>query len=122
MDELRRRLREVVDTHYGGSAREASLALGNNPNLLGVILKNPNHVPELETLAAMARTFHWPLCDVCCWALGLPTEETALDPLAEIDRGMQRLGLSAARRRLLQLIATDWVGAASRGLEAPNDG
>ena len=110
-DELRRRLREVVDARYGGSAREASLALGNNPNLLHVILKNPNHVPELKTLATMARTFHWPLCDVVCWALGLSAEEPDLDPLAEVERGLTRMGVPPQQRRELCAVARSLASA-----------
>src|SRR6185436_3700759 len=91
-NELRRRLREVVDTYYEGSARDASLALGKNANLLGVIFKDPNHVPRVQTLALIAERFHWPLCDVVHWALGLPVDAPR-DPQELVTQGLTALGV-----------------------------
>jgi hypothetical protein len=104
-NELRRRLRDVVELEYGGSARAASRAMGLNPNLIGDLLKDERRIPDRETLEAFAAKCDWPLRDVVAWALGFPPDEPDVSPLAEMDRGMARLGLPGNQRKLLREMA-----------------
>ncbi len=80
MNDLQRRLKEVVDTRYGGVASKASLAAGLNDNAVLKILRNPNHQSTLETLDRMAQTYGWSLCDVVYWRLGRTPPDRAPDP------------------------------------------
>jgi hypothetical protein len=97
-DELRRRLQEVLDARYRGSARKFSLAAGLNPNAVGNILRNPRHRPELESLQALGKHCGWPLDVVVRWPLDLP-ETPAEDPLdVDLDRVLRRYGLDQTVR------------------------
>lgn len=101
MNELRRRLKDVVVHDYGGSAREASKAAGVNPNLIGQILSNPRQMPSVLTLRQFAETFHWPLGEVVYWALGLEPPARPTDPVEAIGELLVSAGCSEGERAFI---------------------
>lgn len=119
MQELRRRLQGVVDTHYRGSARKASQACGFNDNYIGNLLGGASTVPSVESLATMARVFQWPLCDVVYWALGFEAPPPPTDPVDAIAQYLAAAGYPEGQRAfILQLVRL----AARLPVQGPNNG
>ncbi len=103
MNELQRRLKEVVDTRYGGVASKASLAAGLNDNAALKILRNANHQSTLDTLDKMAQAYGWSLCDVVYWRLNRPVPPLTEGPGDQvIMRILAREGYSETTRAFIQ--------------------
>jgi hypothetical protein len=109
MKELRRHLQEVVDTRFGGVARQASLAAGVNQNAVGNILNGVTKLPDLDTLDAFATAFEWDLMDVVYWALqrDLPADP---DPLVTIAQQLARLPIHEGQRNAIMVVIRQFVG------------
>ncbi len=101
MNDLQRRLKEVVDTRYGGVASKASLAAGLNDNAVLKILRNPNHQSTLETLDRMAQTYGWSLCDVVYWRLGRRPPGVPPDPATAVGHILAAAGYPEGRREFI---------------------
>lgn len=102
-NELQRRLKDVVDTRYGGVASTASLAAGLADNAALKILRNPNHQPKLETFAKMADTYGWSLCDTIYWHLNRPVPPLTEGPGDQvIQRILAREGYSETVREFIR--------------------
>ncbi len=101
MNELQRRLKEVVDVRYKGVASQASRAAGVNENAVLKILRNPHHQSTLETLDKMAETYGWSICDVVCWALGRTPPGMPTDPATAVAHILAAAGYPEGRREFI---------------------
>lgn len=102
MNELARRLKDVVDHRFNGVARRASLAAGVNENAVLKVLENPHHQSTLETLDKMATAYGWDVRDVVCWALDRPVPPlTEGEPIAVIARILAHAGYSETHRAFI---------------------
>ncbi len=126
MEELRRRLQEVVDTRYEGVIKRAARAAELNENAVMRILREPSHRPELETVEKLAQAYGWSLCDAVYWRLGRTSPTALTNPVQAVAQLLASANYREGDREFItELVArcapnaarSEHIGYSNRGRE-----